>query len=171
MTVSNSTQTDASKKNGNDQEPLLVDTSKAASGSAALVVPEKKAGSGLTHQPQHMIYGNRPVAPSELKISHTLNASGIRPVGVSAMQVSKVGYIMNRPVATSSLVVSETSHIMGNRPVAVGSFRLSKLGYFMSNRPIAASDLEISDIGYVMGNRPIARNESDETPSLMGFID
>lgn len=113
-------------------ESQSADTGHKASG--ALTIQEKASGAGTLVQASRLIYGNRPIGPSEIKIDHTMEACGTRPVAVSTLKISEAGYIMGK-------------------------------------RPIAASILKVSDAGYIMGKRPIASNESEETPTLMGFID
>lgn len=78
----------------------------------------------------------------------------------------------NRPIEPSSLqIVSTYSSVGSNRPVVKGSVEFNSSIVVSGNRPIAASTLKISDSYSVMGNRPVASNESDETATLMGYID
>lgn len=78
----------------------------------------------------------------------------------------------NRPIEPSSLdIVNTYSSVGSNRPVVKGSVEFNSSLIISGNRPIAASTLQVSDTYVVMGNRPVASNESDETASLMGYID
>lgn len=78
----------------------------------------------------------------------------------------------NRPIEPSSLqVVNTYSSVGSNRPVAKGTVEFSSSLAISGNRPIAASTLQVSESYVVMGNRPVASNESDETASLMGYLD
>ena len=77
----------------------------------------------------------------------------------------------NRPIQPSNLQVVHTySSVGSNRPVSKGTMEFNTSLAISGNRPIAASTLQVSDT-YIMGNRPIASNESDETASLMGYLD
>lgn len=78
----------------------------------------------------------------------------------------------NRPIEPSHLeIVSTYSSVGSNRPVSKGLVKFNSSIVVSGNRPIAASTLKISDSYSVMGNRPVASNESDETASLMGYLD
>ena len=78
----------------------------------------------------------------------------------------------NRPIAPSSLeIVNTYSSVGSNRPVVKGSIEFNSSIVISGNRPIAASTLKISDSYAIMGNRPVASNESDETATLMGYLD
>jgi hypothetical protein len=77
----------------------------------------------------------------------------------------------NRPIEPSHLEIVHTySSVGSNRPVSKGTINFSSSIAISGNRPIAASTLQISE-SYIMGNRPVASNESDETDSLMGYLD
>ena len=77
----------------------------------------------------------------------------------------------NRPIQPSSLEIVHTySSVGSNRPVSKGTIDFSSSIAISGNRPIAASTLQVSE-SYIMGNRPIASNESDDTDSLMGYLD
>ena len=78
----------------------------------------------------------------------------------------------NRPIEPSSLeIVNTYSSVGSNRPVAKGKVEFNSSLAISGNRPIAASTLQVSETYVVMGNRPVAPNESDETASLMGYLD
>lgn len=78
----------------------------------------------------------------------------------------------NRPIEPSHLdIVNTYSSVGSNRPVVKGSVEFNSSLVISGNRPIAASTLQVSDTYVVMGNRPVASNESDETATLMGYID
>ncbi len=78
----------------------------------------------------------------------------------------------NRPIEPSSLeIVNTYSSVGSNRPVAKGKVEFNSSLAISGNRPIAASTLQVSETYVVMGNRPVASNESDETATLMGYID
>lgn len=77
----------------------------------------------------------------------------------------------NRPIEPSHLEIVHTySSVGSNRPVSKGTIDFSSSIAISGNRPIAASTLQISE-SYIMGNRPVASNESDDTDSLMGYLD
>ena len=78
----------------------------------------------------------------------------------------------NRPIEPSNMeIVNTYSSVGSNRPVSKGKVEFNSSLVISGNRPIAASSLQISDSYVVMGNRPVASNESDETASLMGYLD
>ncbi|WP_319422588.1 hypothetical protein [Pleurocapsa sp. FMAR1] len=77
----------------------------------------------------------------------------------------------NRPIEPSHIEIVHTySSVGSDRPVSKGPVEFSSTIAISGNRPIAASTLQISE-SYIMGNRPIASNESDDTDSLMGYLD
>jgi hypothetical protein len=78
----------------------------------------------------------------------------------------------NRPIEPSSIEIVHTySSVGSDRPVSKGTVKFSSSLAISGNRPIAASTLQVSESYIVMGNRPVASNESDETASLMGYLD
>lgn len=78
----------------------------------------------------------------------------------------------NRPIQPTSFEVVHTYSSGGSeRPVSRGTVKFSSSLAISGNRPIAASTLQVSDSYIVMGNRPVASNESDETGTLMGYLD
>ncbi|MEO0014322.1 MAG: hypothetical protein RLZZ535_2711 [Cyanobacteriota bacterium] len=78
----------------------------------------------------------------------------------------------NRPIEPSSIEIVHTySSVGSDRPVSKGAVKFSSSLSISGNRPIAASTLQVSESYIVMGNRPVASNESDETASLMGYLD
>lgn len=85
---------------------------------------------------------------------------------------SKTLLPQNRPIEPSSLEIVHTySSVGSDRPVSKGTVEFNSSIVVSGNRPIAASTLKISDSYAVMGNRPVASNESDDTATLMGYID
>jgi hypothetical protein len=77
----------------------------------------------------------------------------------------------NRPIEPSHLeIVNTYSSVGSNRPIVKGTVKFSSSIVISGNRPIAASTLKVSD-SYIMGNRPVASNESDDTSTLMGYLD
>ncbi len=85
---------------------------------------------------------------------------------------SKTLLPQNRPIEPSSLEIVHTySSVGSDRPVSKGTVQFNSSIVVSGNRPIAASTLKISDSYAVMGNRPVASNESDDTATLMGYID
>jgi hypothetical protein len=78
----------------------------------------------------------------------------------------------NRPIEPSSIEIVHTySSVGSDRPVSKGTVKFSSSLAISGNRPIAASTLQVSESYIVMGNRPVASNESDETATLMGYLD
>jgi hypothetical protein len=78
----------------------------------------------------------------------------------------------NRPIEPSSIEIVHTySSVGSDRPVSKGTVKFSSSLAISGNRPIAASTLQVSESYMVMGNRPVASNESDETATLMGYLD
>ena len=76
----------------------------------------------------------------------------------------------NRPIEPSHIeIVNTYSSVGSNRPVSKGSVDFSSSMVISGNRPIAASTLKISES--YMRNRPVASNESDDTATLMGYLD
>ena len=91
---------------------------------------------------------NRPIGPNDFEIFETFN---------------------NRPIESSTLTVIE---IVDHRPVVANDFQIMEMYSESGNRPIGSSNLQISELYSLMGGkRPIAPNESDESATLMGFID
>ena len=77
----------------------------------------------------------------------------------------------NRPIEPSHIDIVHTySSVGSDRPVSKGTVEFSSSLVISGNRPIAASTLQVSD-SFIMGNRPVASNESDDTASLMGYLD
>ena len=77
----------------------------------------------------------------------------------------------NRPIEPSHIDIVHTySSVGSDRPVSKGTVEFSSSLAISGNRPIAASTLQVSD-SYIMGRRPIASNESDDTATLMGYLD
>ena len=77
----------------------------------------------------------------------------------------------NRPIEPSQIDIVHTySSVGSDRPVSKGTVEFSSSITISGNRPIAASTLQVSD-SFIMGNRPVASNESDDTASLMGYLD
>lgn len=99
------------------------------------------------------VAGVRPIASSDLQIAETVAISGIRPIG------------------TSSLQVVETMNIMGIRPIGANTFEVVDSINLSGLRPIGSSALVVSDSYSIMGNRPVASNVTDDSDSLMGFLD
>lgn len=89
-----------------------------------------------------------------------------------ALSVPKSLLPQNRPIEPSSLEIVHTySSVGSDRPVSKGTVEFISSIIVSGNRPIAASTLQISDSYAVMGNRPVASNESDDTATLMGYLD
>lgn len=112
----------------------------------------------------------RPGLPELQMRDTTLARPANRPVSSSPIQISETLSLMgNRPIESSNFHVLHT--YMGNRPVAANEISMREVYSLSGSRPVSASTLNISDIYSVMGNRPVASNESDESGTLMGFID
>jgi hypothetical protein len=94
----------------------------------------------------------RPIGPS-MEFAGTINVSGIRPIGVSHLEVV------------------ETINVMGIRPIGANLIHVVDSINLSGIRPIASSGLVVSETYSVMGNRPVASNEIDDSPALMGFLD
>jgi hypothetical protein len=78
----------------------------------------------------------------------------------------------NRPIEPSHLEIVHTySSVGSDRPVSKGTVKFTSSLAISGNRPIAASTLQVSESYIVMGNRPVASNESDETATLMEYLD
>jgi len=76
----------------------------------------------------------------------------------------------NRPIEPSHLeIVNTYSSVGSNRPVTKGTVDFASSMVISGNRPIAASTLKISES--YMGNRPVASNESDDTATLLEYLD
>lgn len=77
----------------------------------------------------------------------------------------------NRPIEPSHLEIVHTySSVGSDRPVSKGTVKFNNSLAISGNRPIAASTLQVSE-SYIMGNRPVASNESDETTTLLEYLD
>ncbi len=91
----------------------------------------------------------------------------------TALSVKERGTLLpqNRPIEPSHLEIVHTySSVGSNRPVTKGTIEFNGSLTISGNRPIAVSTLKVSET-YIMGNRPIAPNESDDTATLMGYLD
>ena len=76
----------------------------------------------------------------------------------------------NRPIEPNHLeVVNTYSSVGSNRPVTKGTVDFASSIVISGNRPIAASTLKISESH--MGSRPVASNESDDTATLLEYLD
>ena len=76
----------------------------------------------------------------------------------------------NRPIEPSHLEITNTySSVGSNRPVSKGTVDFVSSLVISGNRPIAVSTLKITES--YMGNRPIASNESDDTATLLEYLD
>jgi hypothetical protein len=74
----------------------------------------------------------------------------------------------NRPVSETGLEISGVFRSGGaDRPIGVSHLQIVE--YMGGNRPVMASGLKITEI--YSGNRPVAPNTSDDTYTLMGYID
>ena len=77
----------------------------------------------------------------------------------------------NRPIEPSHLEIVNTYSSVGSaRPISKGTVKFNNSLAISGNRPIAASTLQVSE-SYIMGNRPVASNESDETTTLLEYLD
>ena len=77
----------------------------------------------------------------------------------------------NRPIEPSHIDIVHTySSVGSDRPVSRGTVDFSSSIAISGNRPIAASTLQVSD-SFIMGNRPVASNESDDTATLLEYLD
>ena len=76
----------------------------------------------------------------------------------------------NRPIEPNHLeVVNTYSSVGSNRPVTKGTVDFASSIVISGNRPIAVSTLKITES--YMGNRPVALNESDDTATLLEYLD
>ncbi|CDN10765.1 MAG: hypothetical protein HRU34_10055 [Richelia sp.] len=89
----------------------------------------------------------------------------------SKLDIRKKSALSIRPTKSSELKVVETIDIMGVRPIAAHTVDVVDTITASGVRPIAASHLAISEKYSLMGNRPIMAKMSDESDSLMGFLD
>ncbi|MDF5734717.1 MAG: hypothetical protein V7L04_14970 [Nostoc sp.] len=104
--------------------------------------------------------------------SGPLAIAGVRPIGPSDLEVAeKLSIAGVRPVTTSSLEVVETYNEMGIRPIGANTFEVVESINLSGIRPIGSSLLVIDESYSTFGNRPIASNETDNSESLMGFLD
>jgi hypothetical protein len=99
------------------------------------------------------VAGVRPIAGSDLEVSQTVSIAGLRPIGISHLQVV------------------DTMNVMGIRPIGANTIHVVDSINLSGIRPIASSALVVSSSYSVMGNRPVASNTTDDSDSLMGFID
>lgn len=107
--------------------------------------------------------------------STTKAASAKKESGEQALALSTQPRTLlpqNRPIEPSSINIVHTySSVGSDRPVSKGTVEFNSSLAISGNRPIAASTLQVSDSYIVMGNRPVASNESDDTATLMGYLD
>jgi hypothetical protein len=110
----------------------------------------------------------RPVSPDDLEIAETYSEAGIRPIGVSHLEV--FGTILNgRPISASHLHVMDYS--TGQRPVFADTMTFRDDLTLPGGRPVVTSDPKLMESSLLPGGRPIASNEIDDSENLMGFLD
>lgn len=111
---------------------------------------------------------NRPIMSSEIEVVDTIQSSGIRPIAASHLDI--VGTLMGgRPITSSHLRISEI--LPGNSPIFFSDIKMIDGNEGLLGRPVMASDPALLNSGLGFGNRPIASNETDDAPTLMGYID
>jgi hypothetical protein len=111
---------------------------------------------------------DRPVAPDDMEIAETYSEAGIRPIGVSHLEV--FGTILNgRPIAASHLQVLD--YAPGQRPVFANEVTYREDLTLPGGRPVVTSDPSLMETSLLPGGRPIASNAIDDSENLMGFLD
>ena len=103
----------------------------------------------------------------EVEIAERYSEAGIRPIGVSHLEV--YGTILNnRPIAASHLQVVE---YIGNRPIFASEIVVCDALTLPGGRPIVASDSRLMEASLITGGRPIASNDIGDGEVLMGYLD
>lgn len=143
----------------------MSETAKTANGGASAAKagklelaskPEPAAEAGLTIHEE-----------GELEIAESYSEAGIRPIGVSHLEV--YGTILNnRPVSASHLQVIE---YIGNRPIFASEIVVCDALTLPGGRPIVASDSRLMEANLITGGRPIASNDIGDGEVLMGYLD
>jgi hypothetical protein len=111
---------------------------------------------------------DRFVAPDDMEIAETYSEAGIRPIGVSHLEV--FGTILNgRPISASHLHVME--YAPGQRPVFANEVSYREDLTLPGGRPVITSDPHLMEASSLPGGRPIASNAIDDSENLMGFLD
>ncbi len=101
-----------------------VEQKKPATGAAAAKQDETKANGALSLREESKIAvsaaSKRPIEPSKLVVAGTFRSVGAdRPIFASQIQTAGDFYSSGiRPIGVSTLQISQTYSVMGNRPVA-----------------------------------------------------
>lgn len=135
--------------------------------------PEAKAAAGKTKSEIQVRtagqIAERPVGIDTFEISETYSEAGIRPIGVSHLEV--FGTILNgRPIAASHLHVMDYA-LPGHRPVFADAMTFRDDLTLPGGRPVVTSNPKLLEASMLPGGRPIASNDIDDSETLMGFLD
>lgn len=120
-------------------------------------------------QPVAMVM-DRPVMPSEIEVTETITAAGVRPIAASHLQLAG-SFLNGRPIEATGLVVREM--LPGSRPVFASEFKAVEGLTLLNNRPIMTSDPMLMSSSMLPGGRPIASNDivDPDPATLMGYLD
>ncbi|MBW4514929.1 MAG: hypothetical protein KME11_06860 [Timaviella obliquedivisa GSE-PSE-MK23-08B] len=133
--------------------------SKAATAKAKSEIQVRTAGQ----------IAERPVGADTFEIAETYSEAGIRPIGVSHLEV--FGTILNgRPITASHLHVMDYA-LPGHRPVFADAMTFRDDLTLPGGRPVVTSSPKLLEASMLPGGRPIASNDVDDSETLMGFLD
>lgn len=119
------------------------------------------------HKPVGMVM-NRPIMASEFEVAEMISDGGMRPIGVSHLEIAGT-YMNGRPIAASHLAITAT--LPGDRPIFASPVKMVESGSFFGNSPVMVSDPSLMQASTLPGGRPIAANDSDDSDTIMGYID
>ena len=105
---------------------------------------------------------------SKTKITAVKEDKALESLALSVQPKTRLP--QNRPIEPSQMEITNTySSVGSNRPVTKGTVDFASSLVVSGNRPIAVSTLKVTES--YMGNRPVASNESDDTATLLEYLD
>jgi hypothetical protein len=157
---------DTVQSNGSDDNKETMSADKS-SDSIITITPRPAQGAIDLHKPVGMVM-NRPIMASEFEVAEMISDAGMRPIGVSHLDIAGT-YMNGRPIGASHLAI--TSTLPGDRPVFESEVKMVPGEIFYGDRPIMLSDPQLMEASTLPGGRPIASNDSDDAGTLMGYLD
>ena len=157
---------DTVQSNGGEDKKETMTTDKSAD-SIVKITPRPAQEAIDLHRPVSMVM-NRPVMASEFEVAEMISDGGMRPIGVSHLDIAGT-YMNGRPISASHLAI--TSTLPGDRPVFESEIKMVPGEIFYGDRPIMISDPHLMEASILPGGRPIASNDSDDSETIMGYLD
>jgi len=109
-----------------------------------------------------------PIMSSDIEVAEVISDAGLRPIAVSHLEIAG-SYMNGRPIGASHLAVVET--LPGNRPIFASLVKMVEGEVFYGDRPVMVSDPSLMKSSLLPGGRPIASNNTDDSDTMMGYID